>query len=493
MEESPGLRSPRLQKRNRADNQDKMKVQSMEDPFLQDDHDNIPLVGPMQMISFASDVDLSIDEDTSISSSSSEDEYETESSSDDSETSSSSESRSESHHKKRSDESASKSNTSIPLNDKNGASKAADPALDHYETDTTKAEDRNEKKQEIGYNRTSSVEFETDSQQDPDQNQKLKSLPPAKDQTDEYKMENDESGDKMANDHDSVAGERSHRSDQEYETEKDVIVDRSDDDYETDGDGSVKQKMRAVIQQISKTPKTPYDSSDDEYETDGDGSMNKKTQIPKTAYAGFDDEYETDGDGSVKQKRNAVVRQIPSRTYNSDSDSSYSSDRPHGKESNRRQTVVLSDASSSVDYTDDEEESEGSSASDSEELIMTPMTPSTPYNPDDDSSDGYEFDDELHLLIDSSDDSSASSAQFTDDSEEIESDREYYEKLDTITRREDQLAARSQRVQQKCYIASAAICCLALGLILLFIVDPLKKGFLGDGDGRRLRGSMKHT
>jgi hypothetical protein len=297
----------------------------------------------------------------------------------------------------------------------------------------------------------------------------------------------------MANDHDSAAGERSHRSDQEYETEKYVIVDRSDDDYETDGDGSVKQKMRAVIQQIPKTPKTPYDSSDDEYETDGDGSMNKKTQIPKKPYASSDDEYETDGDGSVKQKMNAVVGQIPSRTYDNDSDSSYSSDSPHGKESNRRQTAVLSDASSSVDYTDDEEDSEGSSASDSEEPIMTPMTPSTPYFPDADSSDEYEFDDEPHFLIDSSDDSSASSAQFTDDSKDIENEREYYEKLDTITRREDQLAARNQRIQQKCYIASAAICCLALGLILLFTVDPLKKGFAGDGDGRRLRGSMKHT
>jgi hypothetical protein len=254
-----------------------------------------------------------------------------------------------------------------------------------------------------------------------------------------------------------------------------------------------------VIQKSPKTPKTPRtpkipkNSSHDEYETDGDGSMNEKMRIPKTPYTGSDDEYETDGDGSVKQEMNAVVREIPSRTYDSDSDNSHSSDRPHDKESNRRQTSVLSDASSSVDYTDDEEESEGSSASDSDGPIMTPMTPNTPYNPDpdDESSDGYEFDDELHLLTDSSDDSSASSAQFTDDSEEIENDREYYEKLDTITRREDQLATRNQRVQQKCYIASAAICCLAFGLILLFIVDPLKKGLLGDGDGRRLRGSMQ--
>ena len=75
------------------------------------------------------------------------------------------------------------------------------------------------------------------------------------------------------------------------------------------------------------------------------------------------------------------------------------------------------------------------------------------------------------MFIDSSDDDD--DEDYGHDKSDIEAGREFYEKLDAVNRREDRLALRRQQLQRKFAIAVAVVCCLILGIILLFAVDPL--------------------
>jgi len=170
-----------------------------------------------------------------------------------------------------------------------------------------------------------------------------------------------------------------------------------------------------------------------------------------------------------------------------------------GNNTRKNLPLSASDASSSVDYTDESDDNEkqkyefGSDDEESQDRELVQR--SNRVNKDDDESSfdsngDFEFEDDYHVIV-SSDDSSDDDSEYLGasggGSSNSDDDRNYYAKMEAVTRREDQLALRSQRLRRKIYFAIAAMVLVIVGLAILFIVDPLQKDVLNQGN-RRLRG-----
>ncbi|CAJ1958180.1 unnamed protein product [Cylindrotheca closterium] len=277
--------------------------------------------------------------------------------------------------------------------------------------------------------------------------------------------------------------------------------DLSLDDYESDSEESESEEdlveespkrtgRRALLERsVSSDDLTAVL---DEYELDSD-SESGQNEDNEGSRDGSDDE--SDDEYEPNQKRKGA-RERQSRPVPGSNNRERESWPVPG--SNPRKNLPLSDASSSVDYTDgsdsiglDKQDYEASSDNE-------PTEQSKRYgvvNENDDDSDfnsDNEFDFEDYNVIGVSDESSDESDSYSAASgvDSVE-DRNYYAKLDAVTRREDQLALRSQRLRRKVYLAVGIMFVMILALVILFIVDPLGKDVLIQEGSRRLRGRPK--
>mmetsp|Transcript_27477 Transcript_27477/g.66721 ORF Transcript_27477/g.66721 Transcript_27477/m.66721 type:complete len:1193 (-) Transcript_27477:75-3653(-) len=232
----------------------------------------------------------------------------------------------------------------------------------------------------------------------------------------------------------------------------------------------------------------------DEYELDSDSESGDNEDYEGSRDQSNDeseDDYEPDKKGRGARERESW----PALGKNRSERESW----PAPGNKNPRKDLPLSDGSSSVDYTDGSDSVGLDNPDYEDDEFQEPTERSNRYdlvdeNDDDDESDygrGGEFDfgDDYNAIGVSSDEesSNASDGYSAASGSNSTEDRNYYAKLDAVTRREDQLALRSQRLKRKVLIAAGTLFIMILGLTILFIVDPLQKDVLSQG-GRRLRG-----
>jgi len=124
-----------------------------------------------------------------------------------------------------------------------------------------------------------------------------------------------------------------------------------------------------------------------------------------------------------------------------------------------------------VAYTDDEESSD-SNTKKSSYTKESSSSSSSSYDTERD--DVYDFNESFRARDSSSSASSSSSSEssYYEHDADLEKGKEFYEKIESLNRREDMLAIRKQRLLRKVYAGSAAICCLLIGLAIIFAVNP---------------------
>ncbi|KAL3931565.1 MAG: hypothetical protein SGBAC_011248 [Bacillariaceae sp.] len=287
---------------------------------------------------------------------------------------------------------------------------------------------------------------------------------------------------------------------QRAEKQSDLSRDGLDDEYESDSEEDPIEEppkrdgRRAMLERSVSSADLTAVLDEYELDSDTDGGNNEDYEGSRD---GSDDESSEDGYKTEPQGKSARERESWPASPGKNQRESWPAPG-----NNPRRPVPLSDASSSVDYTDDTDSIELDNmdyAASSDDESQEPTNRSNRQDFENENKDGSEFDsdgefdfeDDYNVIGVASDESSDESDAYSaaSGSHSVE-DRNYYEKLNAVTRREDQLALRSQRLKRKVYFAVGTIFVMIVGLIVLFIVNPLEKDVLSEG-GRRLRGTPK--